>query len=220
MYVAAVLVAAALLLWWFQVRHVRQVALARRDVLAGAAAALAEPRLTQQGLDYPVLTGRFRGRRVSVAVIPDLLALRGLPTLWLSTTLFQPLPLSDPIDILLRPSATDIVSPARRFQHEHTIPDGWPAHLRVATPTGVAPPPPSLSPVLPLLTDRRTKDVLLAPAGVRLVTELARADLGLYRMVRRAKFTVQLTAADLTEILEAVDDLASGLELSVAADAA
>ncbi|MGI8723506.1 MAG: hypothetical protein ACR2JG_14945 [Geodermatophilaceae bacterium] len=215
MYLAALLLAAAILLVWLQVRHVRHVALERRGVLEGAAAALDQPQLVQQGIDYPVLAGFYRGRRVSIALIPDHVALRGLPTLWLSTTLYQALPLPGPIDMLLRPSATDIVSPAGRFPHEHEIPEGWPAHLRIATPAGVLLPFPMLSPVVPLLHDRRTKDVLISPAGVRLITEVARAELGLYRMVRRSRFTVQVTATALAAVLESVHDLAADLEHAV-----
>lgn len=220
MLLAAVLLATVIMLGWLQVRHVGNVALERRGVLEGAASALDQPHLTQRGIAYPVLSGFYRGRRVTIGLIPDNLALRGLPTLWLSTTLYQALPLPGPIDLLLRPSATDIVSPAGRFMHEHGIPDGWPVHLRIATPAGVLPPLPSLSHVVPLLLDRRTKDVLLTPAGARLITEVARADLGLYRMVRRSKFTVQVTARALAAVLESAHDLAAGLEHAVSTGSA
>ncbi len=215
MLLATVLVAVGVLLIWIQVRHVHRVAAKRRNVLSGAQQVLDEPRLEQQGIDYPVLTGRYRGHRVIVCFIVDTVALRGLPTLWLSLTVSCPLPLQGPIDFLLRPSATDIVSPGRRFSCQHEVASEWPAHLRIATPAGAVPPLSALASILPLLRDRRTKDVLLAPAGARLITEAARAELGQYRMVRRANFVTEVSAADLTSLLDSLLDLAQGLELAL-----
>ncbi len=176
MLLAAALVAAGLLLVWIQVRHVRRVGLERRTVLTGAEHVLDQPRLEPRGIDYPVLNGYYHGDRVIVPFIVDTLALRRLPTLWLSVTLSRPLPLQGPINLLLRPSATDIVSPGLRFPCEHEVPQDWPAHLRIATPSGAVPSLSAMWWVLPLLRDSRTKDVLLAPA--KFATEVTAAELG------------------------------------------
>lgn len=215
MLLAAALVAAGLLLVWIQVRHVRRVGIERRDVLAGAQHVLDQPHLEQHGIDYPVLTGSYKGNRVTVSFIVDTLALRTLPTLWLSVTLSRALPLEGPIDFLRRPSATDIVSPGLRFPCEHEVPEDWPAHLRIATPAGAVPSLSAMSWVLPLLRDGRTKDVLLAPAGARLIREVARAELGQYRVVKRAKFATEVTAAELGAALDSLVDLTTGLEFAI-----
>jgi hypothetical protein len=210
---AAMLVAVLLLLGRLHARHVRTVTAGRRAVLGAAQGALLQPELKQEGIDYPVLTGLYDQRRVSVSVIVDTVALRGLPTLWLSVTLYQPLPLQEPVDILLRPSSTDIVSPGARFRCEHDVPPDWPAHVRLATPTGLLPSRSDMSAVLPLLHDRRTKDVLLAPGGARLVTELARADLGHYRLFRRSKFDAHVSPERLSAILAELAEITARLEL-------
>jgi hypothetical protein len=62
----------------------------------------------------------------------------------------------------------------------------------------------ALSAVLPVLHDRTTKDVMLTPTGARVVTELARAELGHYRIVKRSKFDAQLSGEVLTAALDAV----------------
>jgi hypothetical protein len=210
---AVVVIAVALLLWWLHVRHMQAVAAGRRAVLGAAQGALLQPQIEQQGIDYPVLTGLHEERRVRVSVIVDAVALRGLPTLWLSVTMYEPLRLQEPVDILLRPSSTDIVSPGARFPCEHEVPPDWPTHVRVATPTGLLPGMFQLSRALPLLHDRRTKDLLLAPGGARLVTELARADLGHYRLFRRSQFDAQVSPERLTAILGELSEITANLEL-------
>ncbi len=211
---AVMLIAVVLLLGWLHARHVGTVGAGRRAVLAAAQGALQQPQLEQHGIDYPVLTGLHDQRRVSVSVIVDTVALRGLPTLWLSVTIYQSLRLQEPVDILLRPSSADIVSPGIRFGCEHAVPPDWPTHVRLATPTGVLPSMVDLSPALPVLHDRRTKDVLLAPGGARLVTELARADLGHYRLFRRWKFAAHVSSDDLSAILTQLGEITARLEMN------
>lgn len=207
-----VLAITGVLLVRLQITHVRRVTVERRTVLADVQQVLERPVLAQRGIDYPVLTGEYRGTPVTIAVIVDTLALRQLPTLWLSVTCRRPLPLTGPIDMLLRPSTSDIVSPGERFPVEHRVPPNWPPHLRVATPRDGYLEFSELSAALPLLRHQRTKDVLLAPSGARLVTELARAELGHYRLYKRAKFQAKLGADQLTVILDSLCAAMDGLQ--------
>jgi hypothetical protein len=207
----AIIVITVVLLVRLQATHVRRVGTERRAILGRVQDVLDESSLTQQGIDYPVLTGRYRGAPVTVALIVDTVTLRRLPTLWLSVTRRQPLPLSGPVDMLLRPSATDIVSPGEQFPTQHHVPSTWPAHIRVATPSGGTVDFSQLAVVLPVLQDQRTKDVLLTPAGARLVAELARAELGHYRIVKRSKFNASLSADELVAALDALCSMTQGL---------
>ena len=210
---SVVTVVTGILLVRLQTSHVRGVAVERRNILASVRDVLERPQLAQCGIDYPVLTGEYRGAPVTVSVIVDTVALRHLPTLWLSVSRRQPLPLTGPVDILLRPSVTDIVSPGERFPVEHPVPPTWPAFIRVATPPGGGGPDFSaLSAALPLLHDKRTKDVLLAPAGARVVVELARAELGHYRLFKRSKFNVALSVGQLTAVLDALCAMTEGIQ--------
>jgi hypothetical protein len=210
MLLAIVLITAVLLIR-LQTAHVRRVGTERRAILGRVQDVLDESCVTQQGIDYPVLTGRYRGAPVTVALIVDTVTLRRLPTLWLSITRRQPLPLSGPVDILLRPSTTDIVSPGEQFPTQHRVPSTWPAHIRVATPAGGTLDFSQLAVALPVLREQRTKDVLLTPAGARLVTELARAELGHYRIVKRSKFNADLGTGELVAALDAVCSMTEGL---------
>jgi hypothetical protein len=196
--------------------HLQRVADVRRSLFADASEVLDRAQVAQRGVDYPVLTGHYRGAPVTIAVIVDTVTLRRLPTLWLSVTRREPLPLSSPVDLLLRPSSTDIVSPGERFPAEHPVPPTWPAYIRVATPVGGRPDFFELAAALPLLRDKRTKDVLLTPAGARLVTELARAELGHYRLFKRSRFDAKLSAGELTAALDAVCAMTKGIHLAAA----
>jgi hypothetical protein len=207
----AAAVVTGLLLVRLQGAHVRRVGDERRNLLDSVRSVLDESQVEQRGIDYPVLTGSHRGAPVTVAVIVDTVAVRQLPTLWLSVTRRQPLPLPGPVDMLLRPTTADIVSPGERFPDEHPVPPDWPVHIRVATPPGGTPDFAALSAALSLLHDRRTKDVLLTPQGARLVTELTRAELGHYRLFKRSTFKATLSAEQLTAILDAVCTMTEGV---------
>ncbi len=61
-------------------------------------------------------------------------------------------------------------------------------------------------------TTGRTKDLLLAPAGARVVTELARTELGHYRLYRRVKFKAHLSEERLSTVLESLCGAIAGHE--------
>jgi hypothetical protein len=212
----AIIAVTGILLVRLQTTHVRRVAAERRTVLASVRDVLEHSELTQRGIDFPVLTGYYRGAPVTVAMIVDTLTLRTLPTLWLSVTRREALPVTGPVDMLLRPSATDIVSPGERFPAQHRVPAGWPAHVRVATPPDGTASLPGLSAALPLLRNPRTKDVLVTPKGARVITELARAELGHYRLVKRSRFNPRLSVGELTATLDAVCAMTEGIQRAAA----
>ena len=207
--VAGLAVVALALMVWFQVRQVRRVARDRRNAVARAEEVLTAIEVSQEGMGYPTIRGWYLGHEVKAELIVDTLTLRQLPRLWLAVTVKRPTEMDIPVDIVLRPLSTDIVSPGGRFRCEHPPPPEWPAHLRIA----------SLHPVslerlgeLEALTavvhDERTKSVLLAPRGVRIVTELARGDVASHRVVRRPNFRFELDPIRLRRVLDAALDIA------------
>jgi hypothetical protein len=181
-------IAAVLALAAIQTRHRRRVGRERRAAFAGVEHLLTEVTVTQDGIGFPTLRGRWNGYGVKLELVVDTLAMRQLPTLWLLATVLRPLPVRTPVDITLRPRSSDIVSAGTRFGYEHEPPPGWPADLRVATPDPAIPPLEALDDLVELLELPTTKDVLIAPGGVRIVHELARGAVGQYRVVRRPKF--------------------------------
>jgi hypothetical protein len=131
----------------------------------------------------------------------DTLAMRQLPTLWLMVTLVRDVAIGNPVEVVLRPRVSDIVSSGSRLPYEHAPPAGWPADCRIATRGPAAPPYHALADVLPTLHERRTKALLVAPGGVRLVCALAHGDISRYRVVRRAKFDPRLEREPLEHLI-------------------
>jgi hypothetical protein len=196
-----------------QVVHVRRVRQDRRALLAGVESLFDDAQITQDGIGYPRLTGVRDGMRVKVELLADSIALRQLPRLWLLVSVLRPVRVGAPVDVLLRPQPTDIVSPAERFAYEHAAPVGWPDHVRVATPSPASPDFEAFDVVAALLHEPTTKDVLVGPGGVRIVHELSRGEVGHWRLVRRPKFTVALPDERVEDLIDAAVRLAARFEL-------
>jgi hypothetical protein len=181
--IAAVLVLAAI-----QTRHRRNVGRARRAVLRHVEGLFTEVTVTQDGIGYPSLRGRWNGHWLKLDLVVDTLAMRQLPTLWMLVSVLRPLPVRTPIDITLRPRSSDIVSAGTAFAYEHDPPAGWPADIRVTTPEPALPPLEVLDRFVELLEQPSTKGLLIAPGGIRIVHALASGAVGQYRVTRRPKF--------------------------------
>lgn len=200
--VAAVVVAGVVGV--LQLRHVRSVRMGRRRLFDAVEPLFDEVRVDQDGLGFPVLTGTFAGHPIRLEPVVDAVAFRKLPVLWLLLTHRRPLEVGAPLDVLLRPVGTEFFSPNAGFDHELAAARGFPSHLRIATPDPVlAPPLSAFEPYLPFLSDRRTKELYVAPGGVRLVRQLAEGGQAHYRTTRRADFgAVVITPGQLLPVLE------------------
>jgi len=218
----ALAVVAVSLMVWFQVRDTRRVQRRRLDAVARAQEVLSDVEVTQDGIGYPTLRGRYGAHPAKVELVVDTLTMRRLPRLWLAVTVQRPTGVEMPVDVLLRPLSTDIVSPNGRFPCTHEPPAGWPVHLRVASPSpGALPPLGDVEELGDLLHEPETKDVLITSRGVRIVTELARGDVGPYRVTRRPDFRFVLEPSRLRRVLgdalsvaEALDRMSRRREVS------
>lgn len=210
----ALAVLAVAVLVALQVRHVRHVRAQRGAVLRDVLPLFAGAEVAQDGIGFPTLTGTYAGERVKVELVVDTLALRELPRLWLVVTVFTEVAIGGPVDILLRPRTADMISPGGRFRYEHAPPAGWPADVRIATAQPQPPPFGALADSVPLLEDERTKALTVTPRGVRVVQLLAKGQIGQYRVVRRAKFEVEVERAQLTGMVDAAVRIAHDVELS------
>jgi hypothetical protein len=195
-----------------QTRHRRRVGRERRAVLAGVEGLFTEVTVSQDGIGYPSLRGRWNGHWVKLDLVVDTLAMRQLPTLWMLVSVLRPLPVRTPIDITLRPRSSDIVSAGTAFAYEHAPPPGWPEDLRVTTPEPALPPLEVLDESVELLEQPTTKGLLIAPGGVRIVHELARGAIGQYRVVRRPKFAFAVEPERVTALLRAADAVADRVD--------
>jgi hypothetical protein len=202
-----------------QVAHVRHVGRERRAALAPVEHLFTDAVVAQDGIGYPRLRGRYRGDDSKVDLIVDALALRELPALWLFVDVMRPVPVRTPVDIVLRPRTSDIVSPGRRFGYEHARPEGWPQDIRIATrEPGPLPDLGGLEALRPLLEDPRTKALLVAPGGVRIVHELQRGSIGAFRVTRRASFDAVVTPERLVPLLAEARAIADRIGARAAAD--
>ena len=142
-------------------------------------------RVFQDAVDYPVLTGRYRGREVKLEPIVDHLTLRKLPSLWLRVSLIAP----GVFDLVVRPRGTEFFSPASELAHGLALAPGWPADaaLRSDDPARM-PPLDAMAEHRGLFDDPRVKELLVTPKGVRIVYQAQQAERAKYAVLRQIEF--------------------------------
>lgn len=138
--------------------------------------------VTQDDVDFPVLTGERDGYLWRLEPVVDALTYRKLPSLWLCITCYAPLDVSAPASVLLRPTGNEFFSPNRRYDHELALPEGCPVHARAASADGTDV---SFGAVGGLLPERETKEIVVSRRGLRVVRQVGEADAGRYRVGRR-----------------------------------
>ena len=210
----AFVVLGAGLLIVLQVSHVRKVKRERGALFDDVAHLVEDAEVHQDGIDYPTLTGMYRGYPIKLKATVDTLAFRKLPVLWLVVTHRRPLDVAAPLDILLNPTGAEFFSPNAEYQHD-VLPDpAWPEHVRAASPDPAkAPPVSALRRSTWFLEDPSTKEVLLTGRGIRVVRRLAEGDQALYRVTRRADLShIELTPELLLPVLTALEEMGDALK--------
>jgi hypothetical protein len=161
-------------------------------------------RVTQNGSDYPVLSGQYRGRSFHIDAIIDTLTFRRLPVLWLRVSLLAPLPGTSSLDILVRSQNAEFYSPANDLPHALPRRAGWPldALVRTDDPQRV----PDLATIdrhMSVFARPATKELLVTAKGVRLVHMLDQARRAEYLVLRQAEF--ERTAVDEETLRDLMD---------------
>lgn len=148
------------------------------------------------------IAGRYNGLAVDLQALPDALAVRKLPVLWLLVSLPVPLPVGATISILRRPSGTETFSPHGRLEFDLTPPPGFPAQtaLRTDDPQGL-PDPHLLQAQAGLFADDHVKELVISPKGVRIVRMADEADRGRYLLYRDAELGRTALAPEVLEPL-------------------
>lgn len=177
-----------------------------------------QPLLTQAPDGFARLSGRLHGHRFDLRVMQDTLTMRKLPALWLLATLAEPQPLEATTDILLRPSGAEPFSPFMRLPVTVTPPSGLPVDAGVRSDgKGMLPDPALLVPHLPILHEAPAKELLLTPAGLRIVWLTEEADRTRYLLYRDAELGRRpLPAALARRLTGALSALAADLAEAVA----
>lgn len=211
-----VLVAGVLaLLTYLQVRHVRAVRATRGALFDQVTHLFDDVKIRQDGLNYPVLTGRLHGHPIKLEPIVDTLGFRKLPVLWLLITHYRPLSVGSPLDILLRPHGNEFFSPNQRYEREIPPRPGYPEHVRIASRDPAAAPDLAvLAPFLRFIHEMDTKEILVRSTGVRVVRRLAEAEQTHYRVTRQAELYPHLTETMLGPVLATLTALGDALAAS------
>jgi hypothetical protein len=203
------LVLAAAGLGWVWRREQRRVGSTRGCLFEGCLELLDGATLARDGLNYPVLRGRWAGHAVELRPIADTLALRKLPSLWLQVTLTGATGAPGVLDALSRPLGVESWSPHGTLPLDLPTPPELPPTLRLRADgeDGAA-----LLPVLlaqaAFLALPTTKEVLVTPKGVRLVVQLAEGERGAYLLFRDAQFAIRrLAAEEVAALLDRAADL-------------
>jgi len=159
--------------------------------------------ITQDDVDFPVLEGTYLGYRVRLQPIIDHMTVRKLPSLWLLTTIYGPLPGTAVIDFLVRPTNTEFYSSIWSLPNSLNIPHGWPAHALFRTngedPSTID----RIGLHMHLFDDPKMKELVVTSNGVRLVYQAQEAERAHYMVLRHAKFaTSKLDNATAKRLLD------------------
>jgi hypothetical protein len=133
-------------------------------------------------------SGTWRGRAVQVRTIVDTLAVRKLPSVWLSVTVAGPVPVPGTLDVMLRPAGPTTFSRFDDLAVTLPTPSAWPEEAAVRSDSQSVRGALAALGRPALLAEPRLKELLVSPRGVRAVALVAEADRARYGVFRQAEF--------------------------------
>lgn len=138
---------------------------------------------------FPRLTGEIAGRPVVVEMLPDTMTLRRLPQLWLSLTVMMPLPGGAAFGVLARPNGSEFYARTPDLPVRLEPPAGLPEDVSVrGRRRGAAFLAQAGQAVADLMADARVKEVLVTPAGLRVIFQAAEGQRGPHLLLRQCDF--------------------------------
>jgi len=149
-----------------------------------------------------LLRGSYRGHPVHIKAVADTLSVRKLPSLWLLATIPEVLPVTATFDMMMRPAGPTTFTNFELLPETVPNPPGFPeeAVIRTNDPRHLVPNH-LLAPVLPIFRDRRGKELLISPKGVRIVVQVAEASRERYGVLRQADFGETPLDADILRVI-------------------
>jgi hypothetical protein len=211
-------------LFYLHVTQRERVRAERRALFDGCRQGFTQVEIRQDGLNYPVLDGRYRDFDVRIEAVVDHVAFRKLPQLLAMVTLRAAVPCRAMVDVLARPQNTEFYAPWNRLAYTVSGRPGWPVHV-VARSDSPDPLPflDVLDRWMPSFEDVKMKELLITRRGVRLVYRLREGERGPYLLLRQAAFDgARLEAPDATRLLGTLialhDDLCGGSSRPAPAD--
>jgi hypothetical protein len=165
-----------------------------------------ETRLQPTG--FPRMTCHRNGLAFDLQAIPDTLTFRKLPALWLLVTLPTPQPLNATLDILARPSGNEPFTKFTTLPQSLPTPPDWPTEASFRTDDATRLPTADLiDRHRGLFDDRKVKELVLSPKGLRIVLLAEEADRGRYLIFREAE--MGMTPLPPARLLPILDRLAA-----------
>lgn len=187
-----ILVPMAAVLLWLYLRDRRAIGQARESVLSACAGLLGPDVHTHYQQDgFPVVSGDYRGNRSVLRATVDTLILRKLPSLWLEASILTPIPYTARLSYLVRPVNTEFFSPSARLGRRLDIPADWPQEAAMLRTDETGTPPPLKivgEHIKRICSDRRVKEVVVTPRGIRIVYLADEGERGTYLLLRQARF--------------------------------
>jgi hypothetical protein len=146
------------------------------------------------------MQGKYQGHVFQLKSIVDTLMTRKLPSLWLMVTLPEPQHVSATFDLMMRPAGPTTFSNFDFLPHSLRTPVGFPEHAVIRTDqAGALLPSGLIGKHLGLFHDRRGKELLVSPIGLRIVMLIAEADRARYGVLREANFGDTVIDAQLAQ---------------------
>ena len=187
--IAAICAVFAAALWLIYRRDRSRKKASRAAYFDDCRSLLEDCRVAQDGIEFPILDGRYRGHRIRLEPVVDHMAVRKLPSLWLKVSLFGELPIAGTIDFLMRPQNTEFYSPSAGLPISLRMPPAWPQHALLRTDIeDRSIPVEMLTPHMQMFDDEKTKELVVTPRGVRIVYQASQGERAYYMVLRQPEF--------------------------------
>lgn len=211
-----ILIVIALGLAWLGIRTARSLysaipdrARTRARYLSDAALLLTDRTQRTELTGFARMAGSHGGLRFDLQALPDTLAVRKLPALWVMVTLTEPQDLVGETHVMARATGQEGFSRFGQMPCEIGLPPGFPPDctLRCSSPDAI-PMPEVMARLAPLFRDPRLKEAVLSPQGLRLVVLGEEADRTNYLIFRDAELGNQpFPAARLQQMITNLTEL-------------
>jgi hypothetical protein len=168
----------------------RREARRRRGALAGCADLLDDPAPHLAPSGFGALRGFYRGRQASLTPIPETLAFRRLPQLWIAAAMRRDAGPLVSIDVIRRPNGGEFFTGGAALPMAFAPPASWPQDTSVRGDRNGARALLAIErPLAAAFQDPRLKAVTISPHGVRVVRQAVQGDRTAYLLFRDARFS-------------------------------
>jgi len=183
---------------------------ARSSFFASIAPNLHSLRRTITASGFERLSGQVNNREIDLQIIPDSLTYRKLPCFWLLLSQIEPLPLSQKISLMARPTGFETFSGHSQLPCQTVkLPASLPHDMALRSERELEPQEMALlCRHVSLFNNPHIKELLLSPQGMRLTWLMQEANRGRYLLFREAELSCPpLEWTELVPLLESLEIL-------------